>query len=187
MKAAGWALACALAVPACAQPPTGLPLPSPAASPGPQATQPPDAQALQRLQASLATWQAMRPHVNAYRYQVAFESYTGFRSVTTVSVRAHQVVERRLETRAERGGALALQWVESSPELGTRPGAAPALTLDQLYAQALEVVNRPLRAHEQLSLGLDGRGLLQHCFIRDTRIADDAPRLGVPPLQLELD
>lgn len=184
------AVACLAALlSACAQP---MPPASPAPvtppitfSPAP-AAQPAGTQALEQLQTSLATWQALRGSVRAYQYQVVFESYTGFRSVTTVQVRGHQVVERRLQTQAGRSSGLTLQWVESEAELGRHSGAAAPLSLDQLYQQALEVVKTPRKPNESLSLGIDGRGLLQHCYIRDRRIADDAPKTGVPPLELEL-
>ena len=65
---------------ACAQPmaPAGsapVTPPSPF-SPAPAAQLLADAQALQRLQTSLATWQALRGNISAYQYQVVFESYT---------------------------------------------------------------------------------------------------------------
>ena len=175
---------------ACAQPmrpadPAPV-TPSTPFSPAPAAQRPADAQALQRLQASLATWQALRGSISAYQYQVVIESYTGFRRVTTVQVRGHQVVERRLQTQAGRGSGLNLEWIEAGSALGQHPGAAAPMTLDQLYEQALAVLRSPRKPNEELSLGIDSRGLLQHCYIIDRRIADDAPKNGVPRLQLEL-
>ncbi|MEI7786676.1 MAG: hypothetical protein WCK08_19985 [Betaproteobacteria bacterium] len=180
----------ALLLSACAQPmaPAGpAPVaPPPAFNPTPAALRPIDTQVVQRLKTSLATWQALRDSVSAYHYQVVFESYTGFRSVTTVQVRGHQVVERRLQTQAGRASGLTLQWVETGAELGRHPGAAAPMTLDQLYDLAMALLEAPLKPHEQFSLGIDSKGLLQHCYIADRRIADDAPKAGVPRLELEL-
>jgi hypothetical protein len=43
-----------------------------------------------------------------------------------------------------------------------------------------------LQPGQVLSLGIDERGLLQHCYIQDRRVMDGMPMTGVPPLELTL-
>jgi len=171
---------------ACAQPVPGLmrvPPPPPTASPTQEADgarETARALELARLQTSLETWKALRGALNAgYHYRVVFETHTGYRTTTTVVVRQHQVVERRLE-------APGRQWVEARDSLGTHPEGAPPLSLDALYERAQQVLDVKLQPGQALSLGIDERGLLQHCYIQDRRVMDGQPMTGVPPLELKL-
>jgi hypothetical protein len=176
-------LAALLILSACAKPVRNAPLP-----PALLQQQPAVPKDLARLQASLSSWTALREQLpNGYRYKVIFKSFSGYRQVTTVTVKNQQVIERRLESQAPGpASTMQLQWVETGAGIGGHGNAAPPLTLDALYVRARQIAESPLKAHERLSLGFDERGLLQHCFIIDIRIADDAPQTGVPPLQLDL-
>lgn len=167
----------ALALCACAQP--MQPAASPTSAPT-QATKQAQEVARARLQASLDTWNGLRDAVRpGYHYQVVVETHTGHRSVTTVVVRDHRVVERRFE-------APGMQWVETQNSLGTHTEGAAPLTLDALYARAGHVIHLSLHPEQALSLGIDNRGLLHHCYIQDRRIMDGSPMTGVPPMALTL-
>jgi hypothetical protein len=52
---------------------------------------------------------------------------------------------------------------------------------------AKKIVEQDVPTNHVRSLGIDKQGLLQHCFIRDTRIQDDAPLVGVPAIYLTLE
>lgn len=176
-------------------PPLSAPGPLPSAQPAAPSTGP-DAsrQDAERLERSLAAWgDAKRRCGGDYAYVVRFTSAFGFGHATTVTVRGNRVTERTFERwgRPEPGqppGAATPEWVETGADIGSHaePSAAPAKTIDELYAIAKTVVDAPLAPHEVRSLGIDGRGLLQACTIRDTRIADDAPMNGVPPFEVTL-
>ena len=176
--------------------------PPPTASPGPslEAGQPDAApekskQDADRLERSRAAWLTAKAACGGdYSYVVRFQSAFGFGHATTITVRDGKVIQRMFErwSRPEpRDPDAAPQplWVETGNEIGSHAevGVAPPLTLDELYDVAKTVVETQPAAGHVRSLGIDARGLLQHCSIRDTRIADDAPQTGVPPFQLTLD
>ncbi|MFO0865337.1 MAG: hypothetical protein U0744_11925 [Gemmataceae bacterium] len=58
--------------------------------------------------------------------------------------------------------------------------------LDTLYDEAAKVVITKRSDNEQLYFGVDARGLLNYCFTRDRRIADDAPRQGVTISEIKI-
>lgn len=152
------------------------------------AAEPTDAE---RLAASLAKWTEAKAACGGnYRYRVIQSSFTGFRSETLVVVQANRVVERRYETvMPPQPGTIPapkLEWVETGDEIGKHKGAAEPRTLDELYAVAKKLVESEVPAEHVRSLGLDKQGLLQHCFLRDRRIQDDAPLKGVAGLVLTL-
>jgi len=144
-----------------------------------------------RISESLVTWNRVREACGGnYSYKVIKSSFTGFRTETTVVVKANKVVERRYET-AMPGipgmpFQLKIEWVENNVEIGSHKGVAEPKTLDELYELAKKIVETEVPAEHIRSLGLDKQGLLNHCFIRDTRIQDDAPVSGVPFIQLSL-
>ena len=144
-----------------------------------------------RLSESLVNWNRVREVCGGnYSYKVIKSSFTGFRTETTVVVKANKVVERRFETGMPGIPGMAFQlkieWVENHAEIGSHKGVAEPKTLDELYELAKKIVETEVPAEHIRSLGLDKQGLLNHCFIRDTRIQDDAPVSGVPFLQLSL-
>jgi hypothetical protein len=172
-----------------------LPAPLPSATPGaPNPGADLSARDPERLERSLAAWGDAKQRCGGnYAYVVRFTSAFGFGHATTVTVRGNRVTERKFERwgRPEPGkppGAPSPEWVETGAEIGSHaePSAAPAKTIDELYAIAKTVVDNPLAPHQVRSLAIDGRGLLQACTIRDTRIADDAPTSGVPPFEMTL-
>ena len=176
-------------------PPLPAPVPLPTAQPGgPNPGDDASRQDAERLERSLAAWgDAKRRSGGDYTYVVRFTSAFGFGHATTVTVRGNRVAERTFERwgQPEPGkppGAAAPEWVETGADIGSHaePGAAPAKTIDEWYAIAKTVVDKPLAPHEVRSLAIDARGLLQACTIRDTRIADDAPTSGVPRFELTL-
>jgi len=176
-------------------PPLPAPVPLPTASPGgPSSGDHASRQDAERLERSLAAWgDAKRRCGGDYVYVVRFTSAFGFGHATTVTVRGNRVAERKFERwgQPEPGkppGAATPEWVETGADIGSHaePSAAGAKTIDEWYAIAKTVVDKPLAPHEVRSLAIDGRGLLQACTIRDTRIADDAPMNGVPPFEMTL-
>lgn len=150
-----------------------------------------------KLQESLKKWQLLRQkHDGDYSYKVRWSSFTGFGHVTEIVVHDNKVVERRFRSFSGRpvpvrpGQPVAepegVAWSEKGDEIGKHKDAAPAKTLDELYAQAAEVLERELPAHERRYLRFDEQGLLLACFTVDTRIADDAPTKGVTITSISL-
>jgi hypothetical protein len=173
-------------------PPTAV-LPSLPRAGGPNAAADTSAEDAARLERSLAAWAEVKAACGgSYSYIVRFTSAFGFGHATTITVRDNLVVERKFEQwgRPEPGKppVAEIAWVETGADIGSHAdaGATPARTVDELYAVAKTVVETEPAPHQVRSLGIDPRGLLQHCSIRDTRIADDGPQNGVPPFELTL-
>ncbi len=149
---------------------------------------------LAKLKDSLAKWETVKKNCQGnYEYSVTWRSFTGFGHSTTVKVKNNEVVERSYY---ELGRPLAdcgkdpnaPVWVETAKaeDLNTNHGGAPAVPLDDLYEKAKEICTKELKPNEKRTLTFDKRGILSGCFIVDTRIVDDVPRVGVEPLELTI-
>lgn len=167
------------------------PLPGSAADP---ASPPNDAE---RLAASRATWDKARDAAGGdYSYEVQEISLVS-RQTTRILVKGGKVVERSFEQIVLPPGAPppggpdftpAKTWTETGADIGTHDdGAAPARTVDELYDEAAKIVAAPVVEFRARSLGIDDRGLLNHCFERDTRIADDVPLQGIKPMRITIE
>lgn len=149
-----------------------------------------------KVKASAAKWATAAAECKGnYSYQSTHSSFTGRQTTTTIVVRDGRVVERRLESfdipkappkPGEAPPAPKVEWVETGDMIGKRAGGVPARTLDEWYEVALKLTATPLGPTHRRYSAFDARGLLGHCFDVDTRIADDAPRVGVPPLRIRL-
>lgn len=145
----------------------------------------------ERLSKSLATWAKTRELCGGnYSYKVIKSSFTGHRTETTIVVRDNKVVERKFESSQPnflgKPEPPKLEWMETGKEIGSHKNAPEARTMDELYMVAKKLVEAEVPENHVRSLGIDNQGLLQHCFIRDSRIQDDAPMSGVPGIQLTL-
>lgn len=151
---------------------------------------------LERLAASRATWEKARDAADGdYSYEV-LEITLVSRQTTRIVVKKGKVVERSFEQQtsvppaAEPGRSAPVSkpgWTETGAEIGTHgDGAAPPLTVDELYAKAADLLAKPRAAFCERSLGIEERGFLNHCFDRDTRIADGGPLDGVMPFQITI-
>ena len=121
------------------------------------------------------------------------------RQTTRIVVRLGKVVERSFEQFVEVPVPAALQpgnaataprvqWTETGAEIGTHgDGAAPARTVDELYDEAVALLEKPVAEHKERSLAINECGILDHCFDRDMRIADDVPLEGVKPFLVMFD
>ena len=149
-----------------------------------------------RLKESSAKWQKARDESGGdYSYLVTKSFFTGARQTTTITVRGNKVVERKFELLGppqplkpgEDPPAPKPKWVETGKDVGSHKdeGAAPR-SVDELYADALKLLEMKLPEHHKRYLGFDKQGLLSHCFIVDTRIADDAPITGIAPIQIHV-
>ncbi len=144
----------------------------------------------ERLKESLTKWEKARDACGGdYSYQVCWSSFVGFGNVTTVTVKDNKVVERKFVAfqRGQNANELEPKWVETGKEIGSHKAeGAPARTVDELYAEAKKLVDKETPDNHKRYLGIDKEGLLSYCFLRDTRIADDAPMTGIQPFQLQL-
>ena len=148
-----------------------------------------------RLAQSKETWLKLRDAAGGnYEYDVGFQSWTGNGHTTTILARGNKVVERRFRKFNRQQAAVHAigpdgrevpqprpvdeSWTETAEQLGAHQGAAPAKTIDDLYADAEKVLAGPRQPHEKLYLIFHADGVLKGCFVVDTRIADDAPRQG---------
>lgn len=131
-----------------------------------------------------------------YSYKIAWSSWVGSGHETEIAVRDNQVIERRF--REWSGQPVPIEpgktpepqgetWTEQGEQLGSHEKGAPPKTLDQLYEEAVRVLEEKLEPHHRLYVRFGDRGLLQSCFYVDTRIADDAPQTGVTINSITLD
>lgn len=147
---------------------------------------------VERLATSAAKWKEFQKrHQDSYSYKKSRSSMTGAGWETTIVVREGKVVERRFRQWAGRMPIAPVApgqeppqpkertWVETGEQIGSHKEGAPPQTLDQLYAEAQTVLARDLKPFEKRHLRFDNAGLLNSCFIVDTRIMDDAPIQGV--------
>lgn len=146
----------------------------------------------ERLSKSLTSWTKAKEDCGGnYSYKVIKSSFTGHRTETTIVVRDNKVVERRFESSQPnflgKPAPLKLEWVETGKEIGSHAKAVEPRTMDELYMIAKKIVEEEVPTNHVRSLGIDKQELLQHCFIRDTRIQDDAPLTGVPAIYLTLE
>ena len=149
---------------------------------------------LERLAASRATWEKARDAADGnYTYEVP-QVFMMSRQTTRIVVKQGKVVERSFEQFVQAPGIAApgggppapkTVWTERGDEIGTHgDGAAPPRTVDELYDAAAKMLATPKPAFHERSLGIDDRGLLHHCYDRNTRIADDVPFAGVLPIRI---
>ena len=153
------------------------------------------------LQASLDKWDNLKQKCGGnYRYFVRTSSFTGAGTETEIVIRNNKVAGRRYKVTGPpvliaptpngeppKPEAPTYKWTERGEEVGNNKDGAPAKTLDELYAQAKEVLVRELPEHEKLYVRFDKQGLLSSCFTVDTRIADDAPTNGVIISEIRLE
>ena len=152
---------------------------------------------LERLAASRVTWEKARDAAGGtYSYEVP-QVFMMSRQTTRIVVKQGQVVERSFEQFVGPPGppppgggppAPTTVWTETGAEIGTHgDGAAPPRTVDELYDEAAKLLAAPAAEFKERSLGINDRGFLDHCFERDTRIADDVPLEGVKPFKITID
>ena len=144
----------------------------------------------EKMQQSMTTWRQLRERNQGnYAYTIRWSSFVGFGHETEIVVRNNEVAERRYRSFSGRPVPVrpgqpapkpeGTSWVERGDDLGTHKEGAPPKTLDELYAEAAQVLKRPLPEFERRYVRFDKQGLLLACFTVDTRIADDAPTKGV--------
>lgn len=140
---------------------------------------------LSRIEASEKVWADVKEECSGnYSYTKAFSSFAGFGNETTLVVKDGKVVERRY--REWNGSTEGETWIEKGEQIGSHTKGANPLTLDELYKQAKAVAAKELAPHDKRYVRFDRRGLLNSCFIMDTRIMDDAPQTGVDISNIEL-
>jgi hypothetical protein len=120
-----------------------------------------------------------------YSYAKKWSSWTGSSQTTTIIVSNNRVTERKFESMsAPHPGGRPVdknRWTERGEFIGSSSNkqAHPPQTLDQHYAEAKELLAKPIPPFHRGFLRLNEQGLLLSCFVQDTRIADDAPVTGV--------
>jgi hypothetical protein len=148
-----------------------------------------------RLKESLANWKQIRDQSGGdYSYRVERIFFSGLRETTTIVVRGNKVVERRFQVSGrpqpskpgENPPAEKPTWVETGKDLGRhKDEGAATRSVDELYVEAFRLLDMKVPEHHKRYLGIDQQGLLSHCFIVDTRIADDAPIIGIAPVRIQ--
>ena len=136
------------------------------------------------FQRSLNTWKKEKARCQGnYSYRVNWSSWTGFGNETIIVVRNNRVVERQFKSfsppKQSSITTNTKNWKEKGDLIGSNQEGYPPKTMDQLYSEAANLINRPIPPSHLPTLRLNQGGILLSCFIQDTRIADDAPIQGV--------
>lgn len=144
---------------------------------------------VQKLERSQRQWVTLRQAWgNSYRYLVPWQSAFGFGHDTTLVVEQGKVVRREYQAWGRTPDGQSIQksdeWVETGSEVGARASGASPLTLDQLYETCRLLLQAPMPPDTSQTVLFDERGVLQACFRSHWRIADDAPKSGVPYFEL---
>ena len=139
-----------------------------------------------QFEKSFKRWQDLKDnHQGNYSYTKKWSSWTGFGHTTNIIVSKNRVTERKFESigapHPDGRPVDKNRWAERGDFIGSSSDkqAHPAKTLDQLYAEAKELLAKPIPSFHKGVLRLNEQGLLIKCFVQDTRIADDAPVTGV--------
>ena len=139
-----------------------------------------------QFEKSFSLWQKLKDkHQGNYSYTKKWSSWSGFGHTTTIIVSKNRVTERKFESigAAHPDGRPVdkNRWAERGDFIGSASDtqAHPAKTLDLLYAEAKELLAKPIPPFHKGVLRLNEQGLLLCCYTQDTRIADDAPVSGV--------
>jgi hypothetical protein len=150
-----------------------------------------------KLEKSFQTWVDLKAKCDGdYSYSIRWSSWVGFGRETTLVARDGEIVERKYREWSGRPQPVepgkppkpdGTTWTEKGDQLGSHKKGAPVKTLDELYAEAKQVLERKLAPHERLYVRFNAQGLLQSCFYVDTRIADDAPTTGVTISSIQLE
>jgi hypothetical protein len=139
-----------------------------------------------QFERSFKRWLDLKDHHQGnYSYIKKWSGWTGFGHTTTIIVSKNRVIERKFESigapHPDGRPVDKNRWAERGDFIGSSSSkqAHPAKTLDQLYAEARELLAKPIPPFHKGVLRFNGQGLLVSCFVQDTRIADDAPVTGV--------
>lgn len=139
----------------------------------------------QQLDKSLLVWNALtKKQGNDYTYTVRNVYMMGNGNITTIRIQKGKVISRQFARWNKPGEPPKEVWNETKKDIGTHDKGAPALTMEQLYELAQKTAAKKLKQGEKLYLKFDKKNLLQHCFVVNTMIADDAPRTGVSISQI---
>ena len=127
------------------------------------------------LEKSYSKWKSVkRSCEDNYSYTVSTYGFTGIKNTTEVVVRRGKVVERS-HTVFLPGECVLIEWVENESNLNSHLEGAPALNMDQLYQLARRVLAVKIKdVWLRRQFAISPNGLLQSCYIYDTRIADDS-------------
>jgi hypothetical protein len=149
-----------------------------------------------KFSVGLKVWEKAKTKCEGnYSYKIRWSSFAGFGHETEMVVKKNKVVERRYRSftnrpliPGEKGpDPKKGSWTETGKDLGSHKQGAPVKTLDELYAAAGKLFEKPKTPHEREYLSFNKQGLVVSCFRVDTRIADDAPRTGIAISSITLD
>ena len=133
-----------------------------------------------QFEKSFKLWQVLKDyHQGNYSYTKKWSSWTGLGHTTIIIVSKNRVTERKFESigapHPDGRPVDKNRWSERGDFIGSSSNkqAHPAKTLDQLYADAKELLAKPVPPFHKGVLRFNEQGLLLSCFIQDKRITDD--------------
>lgn len=125
---------------------------------------------------SLETWKKLKKEKgNSYTYEVHFQSWVGFGSTTTITVKEGKVVERKYESfeNNDEKKSSNERFVEKNSQIGSHKTGAAALTMDDIYIKAKKDYLHIDTTQNYVFFSLDEQGILKMCGYVDKNCADD--------------
>jgi len=126
-----------------------------------------------QFEKSFKRWQDLKDHHQGnYSYTKKWSSWTGFGHTTTIIVSKNRVTERKFESigapHPDGRPVDKNRWTERGDFIGSSSNkqAHPAKTLDQLYAEAKELLAKPIPPFHKGVLQLNEQGLLINALFR---------------------
>lgn len=113
---------------------------------------------------------------NNYKYQLVTNSWTGFSTQTTITVKGGKVIQRAYiaKTVKQPGNVITIheEWVESEQELNSHKNYGAILTLDEIYEKAkTELLIK--RDDGEISFESKNNGMISSCGFVPKNCADD--------------
>lgn len=127
----------------------------------------------EQLARSRTSWNAVKggPQ-HHYRYSNADGSFSGARWETRIEVIDDRVTARAFMS-TDPSGTVAQAWTEEGAAIGSHTGAAPALTIDQVYDRCAAEVLTKDPATNRIVLEFRDDGVLGVCLYVPKNCADD--------------
>jgi hypothetical protein len=130
---------------------------------------------------SLAKWNELkRSHGNSYIYQVTFQSWAGFSSVTELKVMDGVVVSRAYQEYIINGTSsdpeMIYSYNEPAVDVGKDEKGAMPMTIDEIYDTCAGKYLRVDKNDNTIYFDTDGNGIIKLCGFTPKGCADDCSR-----------
>ncbi|RKD86470.1 hypothetical protein [Mangrovibacterium diazotrophicum] len=127
---------------------------------------------------SFSRWENLKlKNGTSYVYSVTSESWTGYRSVTTLTVTDGTVSQRSYQAfsmnNPENEEVVYEEWTETGDSLGSHTAGVPLFTIDDLYETCVKDYLVVDESNNSLYFDTDASGVISLCGYTPDNCADD--------------